>query len=662
MPGSPNKLSQFWQELKRRKVVRVITVYAAATFAIIDLLSNIDEPLGLPEWTLPFAIVFLCIGFIIAVILSWIYDIHPEGGVVKTEPVDKVKEEEIPKSSNRWKIASYISIVVIIFLVILNILPRTGKKEILEKSIAVLPFDNMSISEEYSHIGDAFTDEIILELQKIKEFERVLSRSSTMQYKDDRPTIPEMAEKLGVNYIIEGSIQRHNEEVSIRVQVIRAQNEDHIWANEYNGKWKDIFSIQDEIAFQVANELQIALSPEEKTNIEKTPTTSPTAYDFYLRAKGTTWGNITLLTSVDDKAIEDGNIFYRKALEYDPTFALAYTGLAMNYWAKYERTEYLTEGFLDSVLILTNSALTYDNELSEAYVIKGDYYRAKNNPEQAIINYDKAIQLNPNDWMPLWNKGWLYINVDIVQCLSNYHKAINLYKGPSLSSLLYHFGGLYRSGGFNELATKYAQQAFELDGDSVGYFSFIAGSYTVEGKYEKSIEFYEKAYDLDSGNFEFNNQLGMLNSFIGNYKESLKYFEDYLALGGLSTSGLHRIGFAYWHNGYTEKAKEYLNMQIEYSQGEIELGRQQAGTLFPYYDIAGVYAFLEEKDKAFENLRIFNQKEKISFWFMHFINNDPLFDSIRNEPEFQQILRDVEAKYQAEHERVRKWLEENDML
>ena len=300
----------------------------------------------------------------------------------------------------------------------------------------------MSISEEYSHIGDAFTDEIILELQKIKEFERVLSRSSTMQYKDDRPTIPEMAEKLGVNYIIEGSIQRHNEEVSIRVQVIRAQNEDHIWANEYNGKWKDIFSIQDDIAFQVANELQIALSPEEKTNIEKTPTTNSTAYDFYLRAKGTTWGNISVLSSFDDKAIENGIIFYKKALEYDPTFALAYTGLAMSYSAKYRRTEYLTEGFMDSVLILANIALFYDNELSEAYVIKGDYYRAKNNPEQAIINYDKAIQLNPNDWMPLWNKGWLYINVDIVQCLSNYHKAINLYKGPSLSSLLYTISGV----------------------------------------------------------------------------------------------------------------------------------------------------------------------------------------------------------------------------
>ena len=124
--------------------MRVITVYAAAAFVILELLSIILEPLRLPDWTLQFAIVFLCIGFIIAVILSWIYDIHPEGGIVKTEPAEKAPKESAPPSSNSWRIASYISFVVIVALVILNIIPRTGKKEILDKSIAVLPFENLS--------------------------------------------------------------------------------------------------------------------------------------------------------------------------------------------------------------------------------------------------------------------------------------------------------------------------------------------------------------------------------------------------------------------------------------------------------------------------------------------------------------------------------------
>jgi TolB-like protein len=155
-------------------------------------------------------------------------------------------------------------------LIVFHILSTSNRsKEIsnLEKSIAVLPFENMSVDEEYSHMGDAITDEIILELQKINEFDRVLSRSSTMQYKDNRPTIPEIAEKLGVNYIIEGSIQRHKEDVSIRVQLIRAKHEDHVWGDEYDGKWEDIFSIQDEIALKVADELKAVLSPEEIKHI-----------------------------------------------------------------------------------------------------------------------------------------------------------------------------------------------------------------------------------------------------------------------------------------------------------------------------------------------------------------------------------------------------------
>src|SRR5210317_1668509 len=124
----PNKLSQFWQELKRRNVVRVITVYAGVAFVILELVDIIAEPLKLPSWLLPVVIVLLSIGFIIAVILSWIYDIHPEGGMVKTEPAEKVKAEDIPKSSNNWKIASYISFVVIVGLIVLNIIPRSGKR------------------------------------------------------------------------------------------------------------------------------------------------------------------------------------------------------------------------------------------------------------------------------------------------------------------------------------------------------------------------------------------------------------------------------------------------------------------------------------------------------------------------------------------------------
>ena len=184
MPPRPDKLSDFWQELKRRKVIRVITIYAAAAFVILELTDIVAPSLGLPDWTLNFIIILICVGFIITVIVSWIYDIHPEGGIVKTQPAHKVKKDEIPSSSTSWKIASYISFVVIVGLIVLNIIPRINRsKEIssLEKSIAVLPFENWSLSEEHSHMGNAIANEIITELSKVQDF-HVVSYTSSSRY------------------------------------------------------------------------------------------------------------------------------------------------------------------------------------------------------------------------------------------------------------------------------------------------------------------------------------------------------------------------------------------------------------------------------------------------------------------------------------------------
>jgi hypothetical protein len=124
---------------------------------------------------------------------------------------------------------------------------------------------------------------------------------------------------------------------------------------------------------------------------------------------------------------------------------------------------------------------------------------------------------------------------------------------------------------------------------------------------------------------------------------------------------MHRIGYSYWQNGYKKEAEYYFNEQIKYCNKIIDLKRLYAQTLYPHYDLAGVYAFRGDKIKSYENLKIFNQRKVESLWMVMLIKTDPLFNSIRNEPEFQQIDRDVEAKYQAEHERLRKWLEEQGM-
>jgi hypothetical protein len=174
MSGNPNSLFKFWQELKRRKVVRVITVYAAAAFVILELTDIVAPSLGLPGWTLNFIIILLCVGFIITVIFSWIYDIHPEGGIIKTKPVHQTKTEDAPSAANGWKIATYVSLVLIIALIVFNIFSGRDRimiDESLEKTIAVLPFLNLVGDPEQEYICVGLTDEIITNLYKIESFD-----------------------------------------------------------------------------------------------------------------------------------------------------------------------------------------------------------------------------------------------------------------------------------------------------------------------------------------------------------------------------------------------------------------------------------------------------------------------------------------------------------
>ena len=232
MPENAGNPLSFWQELKRRKVVRVIIVYAAASFVILELVSIIAEPFGLPDWTLKLVFIILCIGLIISIILSWVYDITPEG-IEKTKPVDEIKEKvpEKPSQLKAWKISTIISVVVIVGLIIFHTVGERKQAEDLielEKSIAVLPFENMSDDSEFAHLGDAMTDEIIMQLYKIHEFV-VRSRTSIMQYKDTEKGSPLIGEELKVNYLLEGSTQRYEDQVRIRVQLIHASTDDHIW-------------------------------------------------------------------------------------------------------------------------------------------------------------------------------------------------------------------------------------------------------------------------------------------------------------------------------------------------------------------------------------------------------------------------------------------------
>ena len=464
----PNKLSKFWQELKRRNVVRVTTVYAGAAFVIIELINNITEPLKLPEWTPTLVIVLLAIGFPVVIIFSWIYDIHPEEGIVKTETAHKEKHDDIVKSTNGWKIASYISFVVIVGLIVLNVFPGKGKKEILDKSIAVLPFINDSQDQENEHFINGIMEELLINLQTIKEL-RVPGRTSTEQYRSNPKPIPEIASEMNVAYIVEGSGQRYGDHIRLRVQLVEGATDRHIWAKSYeeviHGP-EDIFSIQSDIAQAIAEELHALITPEEKQIIQKTPTSSLTAYDFFRQGKEEFWN---YLLHHDQEALDRAELLYKKALANDTSYALAYIGLAETYWKKHYMENYLAGDFLDSVPVLIDIALSYDDQLADAYLLRGDYYAEMGKSELALNEIYKSLELNPNNWIGYNRLVSYYFDVDLVKTLENKQKAIALNRGPQLPYLLSTLGSIYETVGIAEKSEAAYQQAFDLSGDSTYY-------------------------------------------------------------------------------------------------------------------------------------------------------------------------------------------------
>ncbi|MGW8316927.1 MAG: helix-turn-helix domain-containing protein, partial [Bacteroidales bacterium] len=332
------------------------------------------------------------------------------------------------KPSNKWKIVSYISIVVIAGLIVLSIIPRSGKRMIVDRSIAVLPFINDSQDQENEHFINGIMEELLINLQSVKDL-RVPGRTSTEQYRNNPKSIPEIASELNVAYIVEGSGQRYGDKIRLRVQLVEGETGKTMWADTYDEVIRgteDIFRIQHEIAQSIVTELQAVITPEEMEIIEKIPTTNLTALTMYQKGRDAFQKYQLRHDSVDMKHDEvyyafqkyqfqndsvdlnHAEAYFQEALKQDPEYARAYVGLAKVYWRKHYLESYFSGNFLDSVLITANTALSFDDKLSDAYFIRGSYYYQNGNLASAEREFDIAIALNPNDWEAYYNKALLY--------------------------------------------------------------------------------------------------------------------------------------------------------------------------------------------------------------------------------------------------------------
>jgi TolB-like protein len=676
MPQSPNKITQYWQELKRRKVVRVITVYAAAAFVILELTDIVAEPLKLPTWLLPFVIVLLSIGFIIAIILSWIYDKHPEGGMVKTGAVDKANSKKIKTSSNSWKIASYFSFLVIVAFVVFHLVGNNKESfdiSKLEKSVAVLPLNYLSEDPNKQYLANGVLEAITGHLSTIEGL-RVMPRTSVEQYRENRKSAKEIGEELDVSYLIEGSFLMIDDQVKLTIQLVVAEVGDHLIFREYDINYNDIIAVQSEVVQTIAKEIKVAITPEEKDRIEKVPTTSLTALDFYQRGREEYWRS--RLNREYGTALKQAEFFFNKALENDPRYTLAYAGLAMVYYSKYLTTsrsggqysaDYYLSVNLDSMNLLAQRAMDLDEPVADAYFAKGVYEQERGNLKEGLEYMNEAMKINPNHTLALTGAASIYGDLyDYVNGLTSLHKAASMERGSLLPVIYFTLYSGYSVMGFPEKSLHYLDEYLSLSGDSITYFIYRYAEELPASNQEKANKYAAAAYEVDSSNQDAILYMGRSNLDSKRYEEAypyyLKYFNLVEAAGDLDVNDMNRMGHVLWMTGRKEEAQRYFQEMIYHCKRHIEInssyGRQAAS-----YDLAGVYAFIGEKDSAYYYLEEFSKTNLQIYNFIDWLNiRDPLFESIRQEDRFQKLLRDMEDKYQAEHERVRQWLEENDML
>jgi tetratricopeptide (TPR) repeat protein len=486
------------------------------------------------------------------------------------------------------------------------------------------------------------------------------------QYRNNSKPTPVVAEEMNVSYVLEGSGQKLGNRLILTVTLIVGKDDRQLWSQPYDRvieEVEDMIDIQKEIAQMVAKEIEAVITPEEERLMETIPTTNLTAFDFYTQGREKMF---EYWSARDHSDLERAENLFHVALEQDPTFAEVYIGLAWVYWYKNYYRDYLAEEFLDSVPIFVDKALQFNGELSEAYVIRGNYFNEMGESQKADEAFNQAIRLNPNDWMAYGLKALLYSNIDLVEYIKNTLKSIQYERGSAFTRLLRTVGGAFASAGYFDKGMEYLNRALEFDGDSVSFFMTLGNFEAIRGNYDRAIQAQLRVLELDPDLVDVLSDLGYSYSFIGQLDESVAYYERWLNrksdLDNPQYTNLHRLGYAYYKAGREEEAEEFFTARFDICQLLIKLNRNAAKTLFPYYDIAAISAFRGEIDSAYANLRIFNKREMMPLWMVNLINDDPLFDNIRDEPEFHQILRDVEAKYQAEHEQVRLWLEENDML
>src|SRR6476619_4314617 len=406
-------MTGFFEEVKRRKVYRVAAAYVIAAGGIIQLASASFPAWELPNWTLRLVIVLLLTGFPIALLLAWAFDVTAQG--IRTTPTAG------PRIQVRRNVIMLATAGVIMSASVgFFVLPRASAHKV-DKSIAVLPFENLSDEKENAYFADGIQDDVLTNLSKIGDL-KVISRTSVMPYRGKTSNIREIGKALGVATILEGSVRRIGNRVRVNVQLINADTDEHLWAEDYDRDLTDVFAIQTDLAQQIVRELQAKLSPMEKAQIERKPTQNGEAYLAFVQAH-----NLSHAIEGFEK-LKQSEQLYQRAIDLDPNFALAiarYSQLQSWFLNDVERTSERRE----KARTLAERAVQLQSDLPEAHLALGfSYYYGDKNYEAALREFEIAR-------LGLPNESEVYLAIGAIQRRQGKwaHSIANMEKAASLN-------------------------------------------------------------------------------------------------------------------------------------------------------------------------------------------------------------------------------------
>jgi TolB-like protein/Flp pilus assembly protein TadD len=593
----------FFAELKRRNVYKVAVAYAVVAWLLIQAASIFLPAFDAPSWVMKIFIIVIIFGFPVALIFSWAFEITPEGIKLESEiePNKSIKQR-----TGRKIVAVTIALAVVAAGLFVYQLVRStahshleggapatpgtdglagARPSISNKSIAVLPFDNLSRDPDNAYFCEGVQDEILTRLAKVADL-KVISRTSTQHFKSAPENLPEIAKQLGVAHILEGSVQKAGEQVRVNVQLINAITDAHLWADTYDRKLTDIFAVETDIAKTVADTLQAKLSGSEESSMAKTPTVNPEAYELYLKGRFF-WNKRT----GDDlrKSIE----YLKQAIAKDPGYALAYAALADSYGLL---RFYGGASPAESVVpaqAAAKKALELDDSLAEAHASLGLIATEELEVNRAVNELERAIQLNPN------------------------YATAHHWLGLALATLRQ-----------SDRSVGELKRALELDPLSMIINADLSIIYLYAGRYDAAEAQARKTLEIDSRSFVAHYYLGAVMQLTGRLKEAIPEFQKAVELNNDPYS-IAMLAQAYARNEQTDEARKLL----------AHLNEMAKSAEVPEYALATVYTSLGEKERAIEALEHGFAGGNKSYLFL--LPGDPFLDDLRGDPRFEALVQKI---------------------